>query len=75
MAISPALLGIFLILPRVKHGAGLLQRTTKYASLLRTSEALHLAFFEQPRKDDFFSWLSSLDNGGPEKVPGKTMRE
>ena len=28
-----------LILPRVKHGAGLLQRTSKYASLLRISGA------------------------------------
>jgi len=27
MAISPALRGISLILPRIKHGAGLLQRT------------------------------------------------
>jgi hypothetical protein len=35
MAISPALLGISLILPRVKHGEGLLRRTSKYASLLR----------------------------------------
>jgi hypothetical protein len=32
MAISPAGLGISLILPHVKHGAGLLQRTVKYAS-------------------------------------------
>jgi hypothetical protein len=31
MAISPARHGISLILPRVKHGAGLLQRTAKYA--------------------------------------------
>jgi len=28
-----------------------------YASLLRISGALHLAFFEQPGKDDFFSSL------------------
>ncbi|MBP1698039.1 MAG: hypothetical protein H6Q41_3227 [Deltaproteobacteria bacterium] len=35
MAISPALRGISLVLPRVKHGAGLLRRTAKYASLLR----------------------------------------
>jgi hypothetical protein len=32
-----------------------LRRTTKYASLLRISGALHLALFEQPGKDDFFS--------------------
>jgi hypothetical protein len=31
-----------------------LQRTGKYASLLRISGALHLALFEQPGKDDFF---------------------
>jgi hypothetical protein len=30
-----------------------LQRTAKYASLLRISGALHLALFEQPRKVDF----------------------
>jgi hypothetical protein len=54
MAISPARRGISLILPRVKHGAGLLQRTGKYASLLRILGALHLALFEQPGKDDFF---------------------
>jgi hypothetical protein len=35
MAISPALLGISLILSRVKHGEGLLRRTSKHASLLR----------------------------------------
>jgi hypothetical protein len=46
-----------LILPRVNHGAGLLRRTAKYASLLRISGALHLALFEQPGKDDFFSSL------------------
>jgi hypothetical protein len=34
-----------------------LRRTDKYASLLRISGALHLAFFEQPGKDDFFSSL------------------
>jgi hypothetical protein len=31
-----------------------LRRTSKYASLLRISGALHLAIFEQPLKDDFF---------------------
>jgi hypothetical protein len=31
-----------------------LQRTAKYASLLRISGALYLALFEQPGKDDFF---------------------
>jgi hypothetical protein len=37
-----------------------LQRTAKYASLLRVSGALHLALFEQPGKDDFFSSLVDL---------------
>jgi hypothetical protein len=31
-----------------------LRRTAKYASLLRISGALHLTFFEQPVKGDFF---------------------
>jgi len=31
-----------------------------YASLLRISGALHLALFEQPGKDDFFSSLLTL---------------
>jgi len=30
-----------------------LQRTSKYASLLRISGALHLGIFEQPEKNDF----------------------
>jgi len=34
-----------------------LRRTAKYTSLLRISGALHLALFEQPGKDDFFSSL------------------
>jgi len=34
-----------------------LRRTPKYVSLLRISGALHLALFEQPGKDDFFSSL------------------
>jgi len=37
-----------------------LQRTAKYASLLRISGALHLTFFEQPGKHDFFSSLIDL---------------
>jgi hypothetical protein len=36
-----------------------LRRTAKYASLLTISGALHLALFEQPEKDDFFSSLES----------------
>jgi len=32
-----------------------LQRTAKYASLLRISGALHLAFFEQPEEEGFFN--------------------
>ncbi len=34
-----------------------LQRTSKYASLLRISGALYLGIFEQPAKDEFFSKL------------------
>ncbi len=34
-----------------------LRRTPKYASLLRTSGALHLGIFEQPGVDNFFSDL------------------
>jgi hypothetical protein len=50
-----------LILPRVKHGAGLLRRMfAKYASidissLLRISGALHPGIFEQPAGNEFFS--------------------
>jgi hypothetical protein len=34
-----------------------LRRTSKYASLLRISGALHLGIFEQPAKNDFSSSL------------------
>jgi hypothetical protein len=34
-----------------------LRRTSKYASLLRISGALHPGIFEQPMKIDFFSKL------------------
>jgi hypothetical protein len=34
-----------------------LRRTSKYASLLRISGALHLGIFEQPAENDFFSKL------------------
>jgi hypothetical protein len=34
-----------------------LRRTTKYASLLRISGALHLDIFDQPGRNDFFSRL------------------
>jgi hypothetical protein len=37
-----------LILPRVEHGAGLLRRTSKYASLLRISGASYVGIFEHP---------------------------
>jgi hypothetical protein len=33
------------------------QRTSKYASRLRISGALHLSIFEQPSKKDFFNGL------------------
>jgi hypothetical protein len=36
-----------------------LRRTSKYASLLRISGALHLGIFEQPEKNDLFSILLS----------------
>jgi hypothetical protein len=40
-----------------------LRRTSKYASLLRISGALHLGVFEQPMKIDFFSncWFCCID--------------
>jgi hypothetical protein len=37
-----------------------LRRTVKYPSLLRILGALHLALFEQPAKDDFFSSLLDI---------------
>src|SRR3990172_9570347 len=43
-------------LRRCPHPSSL-QRTTKYASLLRISGALHLGIFERPAKNDFFSNL------------------
>jgi hypothetical protein len=45
-----------------------LRRTAKYALLLRILGALHLAFFDQPGKDHFFSsllnvfWEHTLDS-------------
>jgi hypothetical protein len=47
--------------PVSKHGAGLLQRTFKYASLLRISAALHLGIFNQPEKNEFFNRLPSFN--------------
>jgi hypothetical protein len=38
-----------------------LQRTFKYASLLRISGALHLGIFDQPEKNKFFNRLISPD--------------
>jgi hypothetical protein len=35
-----------------------LQRTFKYASLLRISGALHLGIFDQPEKNEFFNRLT-----------------
>ena len=77
MAISPALRGIFLILRRCSVQpstplAGLLPRRRGKMSLLircdatlRISAALHLALFEQPGEDDFFSSpLVFVDWGG-----------
>ena len=45
-----------------------LQRTVKYASLLRISGALHLALFEQPGKDDFFSSLIKSEIRSKSKI-------
>ena len=39
-----------------------LRRTSKYASLLRISGALHLGIFEQPAKNHFFSNLMEHRN-------------
>jgi len=39
-----------------------LRRTSKYASLLRISGALHLGIFEQSEKNDFFSKLLMIRN-------------
>jgi hypothetical protein len=41
-----------------------LRRTSKYASFLRISGALHLGIFEQPAENDFFSNLLVLFSGG-----------
>jgi hypothetical protein len=38
-----------------------LQRTSKYASLLRISGALHLGIFDQPEESSFFNRLFILD--------------
>ena len=38
-----------------------LRRTSKYASLLRISGALHLGIFEQPAGNDFFSNLLEIN--------------
>jgi len=46
-------------LRRFPHPSSL-RRTAKYASLLGISGALHLVFFEQPAKNDFFSRLLEL---------------
>jgi hypothetical protein len=35
-----------------------LRRTTKYASLLKISRALHMAFFEQPEGNDFLNSMT-----------------
>jgi hypothetical protein len=45
-----------------------LQRTAKYASLLRISGALHLALFEQPGKDDLFSSLLEFEIRNKSKI-------
>ncbi len=61
MAISPALRGIPLILPRVKHGARLLQRTIKYAScrLTNSSAWQDVAPYSSRRHSQDFGGLAS----------------
>jgi hypothetical protein len=48
-----------------------LQRTFKYASLLRVSGALHLGIFDQPERNEFFDRLFLIDDF---RVDGKTIR-
>jgi len=48
-----------------------LQRTAKYASLLRISGALHLALFEQPGKDDISSSLIIRD---PKQIQNSSFK-
>ncbi len=48
------------LLRRSPHPSSL-QRTFKYASLLRISGALHLGIFDQPEKDGFSNRLSNFD--------------
>jgi len=50
-----------------------LQRTFKYASLLRISGALHLGIFDQPEKNEFFNGLKRPDPGNSmcDKMKGK----
>src|SRR5512139_1947551 len=52
-------------LRRCPHPSSL-RRTSKYASLLRISGALHLDIFEQSEKNDFFTKLLVLQS---EQVP------
>jgi hypothetical protein len=53
-------------LQRYPHPSSL-RRTSKYASLLRISGALHLGIFEQSEKNDFFSKLL-----GEKRRPGRS---
>jgi hypothetical protein len=46
-----------------------LRRTSKYASLLRISGALHPGIFDQPAKDEFFNGLIRVDPFGGGKPP------
>jgi hypothetical protein len=48
-------------LRRSSHPSSL-QRTFKYASLLRISGALHLGIFDHPEKNEFFNRLLNLDD-------------
>ena len=50
-----------------------LRRTSKYASFLRISGALHLGVFEQPQKINFFNNLIVLHHSQPFPADMKTL--
>jgi hypothetical protein len=54
-------------LPRCPHPSSL-QRTFKYASLLRISGALHLGIFDQPEKNEFFDSLLKCESASSPKL-------
>src|SRR4030042_7106892 len=58
-----------------------LRRTSKYASLLRMSGALHLGIFEESEKNDFFRkmlncrWCQATSLTGQGETMGRTFVE